>query len=143
MTTLTPEMIAAGEAALSGFSLSCEQSKTTIAVTVYLAMVEAAPKVSRARKPRQENSAFRAFYAAYPRHEAPRDASSAFDAAILRGSLDAIMAGAKRYAEHCRAKEQKFIKLPATWLRADCWKDELKTGLSGANGYQSRFHKPG
>lgn len=85
--------------------------------------------IGKQRKPRAERSAapdgFDAFYAAFPRREAKGDAEKAYAAALSRSTPEIILAGAKRYAEAMKQSEFRFIKYPATWLRADCWKDEL------------------
>ena len=38
-----------------------------------------------------------------------------------------MIAGAKRYAAYAAARgEPRFVKMPATWLNAHCWLDELE-----------------
>lgn len=77
---------------------------------------------------------FRAWYRVYPRHNAVGDARKAWLPALARSTgLEALMDGAGRYADLCARKgtEAKFVKLPATWLRADCWEDEADPVFSG------------
>jgi len=85
--------------------------------------------VGKQRKPREPRATapdgFDAFYAAYPRRESRGDAEKAYAAALSRSTPEIILAGAKRYALAMKQSEVRFIKHPATWLRADCWKDEL------------------
>jgi len=85
--------------------------------------------IGKQRKPREPRAAapdgFDAFYAAYPRRESRGDAEKAYVAALNRSTPEIILAGAKRYAIAMKQSEMRFVKLPATWLRADCWKDEL------------------
>jgi hypothetical protein len=71
-------------------------------------------------RPKKAPDRFDEFYAAYPLHKAPGDAAIADD----------IIAGAKRYAEERRGQDVKFTAYPATWLRAESWRDEA----SPANG---------
>lgn len=85
--------------------------------------------IGKQRKPREPRTTapdgFDAFYAAYPRRESRGDAEKAYVAALNRSTPEIILAGAKRYAIAMKQSEVRFIKHPATWLRADCWKDEL------------------
>lgn len=84
----------------------------------------AEPKKTRAKAEKAEPEGFADFYTAFPRREARRDAAAAYRAALTRAPAGIILAGAQRYATLMAGTEPKFIKLPATWLRADCWKDE-------------------
>lgn len=69
-----------------------------------------------------------AFYAAYPRHDAPDDAAKAWRQVTAAGANPAdIMAGLARYKF---SDEPKYIKLPASWLRAGCWKSEALPPLA-------------
>ena len=61
----------------------------------------------------------------YPRKEARGDARKAFIAARKIATLEELIEGRKRYAKEKQATERGFIKLPATWLRAECWDDEF------------------
>jgi len=99
-------------------------------------------EISRSRSTTTPSSlpGFDEFYAAYPRHEAPGDAKKAWPAAlkraggdeqvIIKGALayrdarDRAIADAGRQSRARAALERKYTKLPATWLRADCWEDE-------------------
>ena len=63
----------------------------------------------------------------YPRKEARGDARKAFTAARRIATLEELIEGRKRYAEQVVASERKFIKLPATWLRGECWCDEFES----------------
>lgn len=63
-----------------------------------------------------------AFYRAYPRHDAPDDAFKAWQQVTKAGAKPAdIMAGLARYQF---SADPQFVKLPASWLRAGCWKSE-------------------
>lgn len=73
---------------------------------------------------------FAEFWNAYPKREAKGAARKGWQAAIKSGAdPEAIVAGARRYrAERDLvadpAERHRFTKLPATWLRAECWADE-------------------
>lgn len=73
-------------------------------------------------------SAFETFYAAYPRHEARKDAEAAFaklnpNPELLAKMLAAI--AAKRQTADWTKESGKFVPLPATWIRAERWNDEV------------------
>ena len=70
---------------------------------------------------------FTAFYAAFPRHVGKADAYRAYERALKRTTAEVIFAGAVRYAETTRGKEEQYIKHPATWLNGDGWLDEIGT----------------
>ena len=59
----------------------------------------------------------------YPRKEARGEARKAFTAARKIASLDELIEGRKRYAKEKHSTERQYLKLPATWLRAECWAD--------------------
>lgn len=60
----------------------------------------------------------------YPRKEARGDARKAFKAARKAATMEELIEGRRLYARKVRDTERQFIKLPATWLRAECWADE-------------------
>jgi hypothetical protein len=73
-------------------------------------------------------SPFEVFYAAYPRKEARKDAEAAFaklnpDSELLAKMLAAV--AAKRQSNDWTKESGKFIPLPATWIRAERWNDEV------------------
>lgn len=74
-------------------------------------------------------SSFDSFYDAYPRREARGAAERAYRAAVKKSTPDEIMAGLGRWKAKWNADqtERKFIPLPATWLNAARWEDELAT----------------
>lgn len=66
--------------------------------------------------------AFKAWYAVYPRHTAPRAAFKAYRQAINRGHPPfELQKGARRYAVEVADTQKKYVKHPATWLNGDCW----------------------
>ena len=83
------------------------------------------PKPPRGRREiADEPPGFSEFYDAFPRREARRSAAKAYAAALKRASAEQIRAGAERYAAQRQGQDQKFTKLPATWLNSDCWLDQ-------------------
>lgn len=77
-------------------------------------------------------SPFEVFYAAYPKHEAKKDAESAF--AKLNPSpelLDKMLAAiaSKKQTTDWMKEKGKFVPLPATWIRAERWNDEAPADL--------------
>lgn len=84
------------------------------------------------------------FYAVYPRKKAPDDAKKAWRQVLKAGAdPSSIIAGARRFADECAAHgtESKFIKYPASWLRAGCWTDEPTPVAQRINGHQP-YHNP-
>lgn len=81
---------------------------------------ERTPQPPRGPKVMEDDPECRAFYAAYPRHDAPDDAFKAWKQVTRAGAKPSdIMAGLARYPFPV---DRQFIKLPASWLRAGCWK---------------------
>lgn len=81
-------------------------------------------------------SRFEVFYAAYPRHEARKDAEAAFaklnpDEELLARMLAAI--AAKRETNDWTKEGGKYVPLPASWIRAERWNDEIGTGTRTAD----------
>ena len=72
-------------------------------------------------------SPFEVFYAAYPRHEAKKDASDVFAKLNPNPELLALMLSAiesKRHTNDWTKDGGKYVPLPASWLRAERWTDE-------------------
>lgn len=65
---------------------------------------------------------FDRFWQAYPNRTAKRVAKAAFDRALKRGSLEAMMAGIAA-AKRSDKWRNGFVPNPATWLNGDCWLD--------------------
>lgn len=78
-------------------------------------------------KKKDKPSAFETFYAAYPKHEARKDAEAAFAKLNPSDELLATMLAAiaaKRQTHDWTKDGGKFVPLPATWIRAERWNDE-------------------
>jgi hypothetical protein len=72
---------------------------------------------------------FEEWYRLYPRHEAKREAIRAYKQALSRGAATKdLKLGAMRYAAARQGELPRFTKFPATWLNADCWRDEPANG---------------
>jgi len=67
--------------------------------------------------------AFDEFRAAYPRKAGKALARRAWDKALRRAEVAAIIDGARRYAEDPN-REPEFTAHPATWLNQDRWLDD-------------------
>lgn len=82
---------------------------------------EAVAGLTTQPKPKQEPEGFAAFYEAYPRKDARRDAAKAFPTAVKEaGGLDALMAGLRAFRF---SPERQYQPLPASWLRGKRWED--------------------
>lgn len=120
---ISPAQLAAAAAVIKSYFPDAQLSAPGIFLEAYNAFMDAAP--SRQERPgKGEPPDFAAFYAAYPRHQARRDAANAYRSALARAPANILLDGAVRYAGLAKSTESQYIKLPATWLRADCWKDE-------------------
>ena len=67
------------------------------------------------------------FYNAYPRREARRKAEQAWRAALKRAPAETILEGLRRFRF---SEDRQFIPLPASWLNADRWADQLVTAAA-------------
>jgi hypothetical protein len=81
---------------------------------------------------------FAAFYAAYPRKRAPKDAEKAWAKAIKGGADPAVVIeAAKRFAAMRAGQDPTFTPYPATWLNRGEWASEDEpTQLRVVGGYQ-------
>lgn len=83
-----------------------------------------APKRRRRSRLADLSDDFGKFYAAFPKHVAPKDAEKAYAQAIREGADHAdLLAAAKRYAAQSVGVAEKYIKAPAGWIRAGRWLD--------------------
>jgi biotin operon repressor len=67
------------------------------------------------------DSEFDSFWNHYPKKVDKGAALRAFNRAVKKKDPDAVIAGAKAYAEDPNLPEKQFIKNPATWLNAEAW----------------------
>jgi len=68
---------------------------------------------------------FDTWWSAYPRHEGKGAARRAYTSALRKATVGELLEGARRYSGATADREQRFIKMPATWLNAESWTDEL------------------
>ncbi|RJU01996.1 hypothetical protein D6T65_05085 [Arthrobacter frigidicola] len=68
---------------------------------------------------------FDRWYAVYPKKEAKTAARKAFIKARKTVPFETLIEAAANYAQATAAKERQFIALPATWLNAGRWEDEI------------------
>jgi hypothetical protein len=80
-------------------------------------------KLKLSGKPSVTPDEFTDWYLVYPRHEARGQAEKAYKKARLSVSAEVLVAGAERYAADPN-REQRFTKLPSTWLNGACWEDD-------------------
>lgn len=78
---------------------------------------------------------FDEFWLLFPRKNAKQDAISAWGA-LKKNKVDLVevMKATKNYAQQCKGKEMEFVKLPATFLRKERWKDSLAPLATGRIG---------
>lgn len=75
--------------------------------------------------PEEVQKAFEEFWNIYPRREGKRAALKAFLKALEDSDLDAVMAGARRFATDPNLPVIKqYIAHPATWLNQGRWEDD-------------------
>ena len=102
---------------------------------------------ARERKSEREESLsaeeeFNEWYQHYPRRVARGQAERTFARVRCEGaSLEALIAGAKRYARQVAGKEARFIRYPATWLNGKCWLDEDAPAAAAADGELTWWQK--
>lgn len=76
---------------------------------------------------------FDEFWDACPRRTGKGDARKAWAAALRVASADEVIAGMARYAAEVTAArtEPRYVKHPASWLRAERWTDEPTPAAAG------------
>lgn len=100
--------------------VSLFDEKTTTGITQ-------TPTRKRASESADDQSAFAAFWNAYPRKVAKGAARKAWDKAIKAGAEPAdVVLGARRYATDPRRNDSdiRYTAHPATWLNSERWADE-------------------
>jgi hypothetical protein len=68
--------------------------------------------------------AFEDFWRVYPRHVAKAAARKAFAKAVKVAGVEAVMAGARRFASDPNLPDPQFVPHPSTWLNQGRWEDE-------------------
>lgn len=106
----------------NGFFIVVQAASSELSEAERDALLE---REKRREEKEKKARAFEAFWAAYPKKEAKKDAETAWakvDAPIE--SLLAALAIKVKCDDWLKAKGQ-FVPLPATWLRAKRWEDEM------------------
>lgn len=81
---------------------------------------------------------FDIFWSTYPRRVGKDAARKAFAKAIDRAPVDAVLAGAERYAAQRANQDPSYTAHPSTWLNQGRWMDEAPaTGPVMSKGAQS------
>lgn len=83
---------------------------------------------------------FAQWYSKYPKKEAKESARKAFAKARKATSMESLLDGLDRYIESVKGKERTFIALPATWLNAGRWDDEVVTTKPANSPWSKEFH---
>ena len=86
---------------------------------------------------------FDQWYAKYPRKEAKENAKKAFIKARRASSLEDLTEGLERYKQSVAGKDRQYVALPASWLNARRWEDEIpdETKPSTNSPWSKEFHK--
>jgi hypothetical protein len=86
---------------------------------------------------------FDRWYSRYPRKEAKDAARKAFTKARRSTSLQELLEGLDRYILAVKGKERQYIALPATWLNAGRWQDEITQQAVIDGPWSKTFHQRG
>jgi hypothetical protein len=86
---------------------------------------------------------FDRWYSRYPRKEAREAGRKAFIKARKTVDLDTLTAGLEQYIRSVQGMERKFIALPASWLNAGRWADEIPLAAAVNGPWSKDFHKNG
>lgn len=82
-------------------------------------------RIRRDEKAQHETETFDRFWGYFPRKEGKIEARKAWPKAIKVCDAELIIKATTGYRERCREKETQFVKMPAPWLNAQRWLDEL------------------
>ena len=74
---------------------------------------------------RDINTAFAAFWDAYPRKRDKGHARKAFEKALKKTSFENILTAVERYKAHEAGNGTQYIAYPATWLNGERWDDDF------------------
>jgi hypothetical protein len=83
------------------------------------------------------------WYSRYPRKEAREAGRKAFIKARKTVSLETLTAGLEQYIKTTSGMERKFIALPASWLNAGRWADEVDMPAVVNSPWSKDFHQTG
>jgi hypothetical protein len=88
---------------------------------------------------------FEAFWLQYPRKVGKGDARRAYEQTIRnrQATHQELETGAMRYAAECDGKEDRYIKHPGGWLRAERWRDKAASRAAPSFANQPSHHPTG
>jgi hypothetical protein len=81
--------------------------------------------IKTVKTPIKTPDAFDDFWVMYPNKTGKGDARKAWDKAVKRAEVDALMAGLQRYVN--KTDDRKWCN-PSTWLNQDRWEDQTVRG---------------
>jgi hypothetical protein len=90
-----------------------------------------------------EPDEFDQWYSRYPRKEAKENARKAFTKARRQASLQQLLSGLEQYKQSIKGKDRQFIALPASWLNAGRWQDEIPQQAVVDGPWSKSFHEKG
>jgi hypothetical protein len=71
------------------------------------------------------NDGFEQFWANYPKREGRTQAKQAYSRVVAAGiAPDTLIAKARQYAEAKADVDAKWLKMPANWLKEECWLED-------------------
>ena len=71
------------------------------------------------------NDGFEAFWSSYPKREGHSLAKQAYSRVVADGiAPDTLIAKARQYAEAKADVDAKWLKMPANWLKEECWLED-------------------
>lgn len=79
----------------------------------------------------KDSVAFDDFWSIWPRKDAKKGASAAWDRAVKRASAQEIVDAARAYAASPHRPEKQYVPHAATWLNGDRWTDPLPEPRGG------------
>lgn len=82
-------------------------------------------EVERNKDLSSKQDEFDQWYSRYPKKEAKEAARKAFAKARKSATLQELLDGLDRYSASVTGKQREYIALPATWLNAGRWQDEI------------------
>lgn len=83
------------------------------------------PEETQPKRQDQTSDRFEEFWNVYPKKTGKKAARAKFAAAVKAGAdADALIEGARRYADACVGRDPHFIKWPQGWLSEERWTDD-------------------
>lgn len=84
------------------------------------------------------NDGFEAFWSSYPKREGRSLAKQAYSRVIAGGvAPDILIAKARQYAEAKADVDAKWLKMPANWLKEECWLEDPRPASQSSGRAQA------